>query len=890
MALLKIISNKDCDLYIDQEKVCHISKEILHKESVPIGEYLVDLIDMSNKCQSFDLCIDNENQQILKRIYFSESINDATEKSNEELIYIDICTKFVRNGNTLLLYKDNCDEATETFLLCGEILGDSPIPVAKEIGFSHIYGYVNRKGEIVLPFIYESVSNFSDSGYAEVQRFGIKRFINKDGKVCILNTIEEIENNNKLFYILEDKYEWCGRIEMSAPRSYFLSGCYRIAVLKEGKWGYCFLKEGNNHCTELHDFLPFEYDYPFGDSKYGFVTMRKGRNLCIVNLNDAKYNTGEKKGQYLYGEFGTILYQFDAEELYPILNVKNEWRGDGRGGGWFYNLYSISAFVIKCNGRYGIVNLDGSFRQRCMFDDIYNCSDTYKNHEFLRDVCIVQKGNVLQLMNINGKILVGTEGTDIYRIGKFWAIKQGQSYRLYEDKQNVFTNAIFEHIEYGNYKDTSNAYGPAHEGYDDYIITLSNKKGIVNGQGEMIASCLYDEIVRDGYYSTFYRVCIANKHGIINDDGNMALDCEYDSIKDIPIYNGQVIGGFVAVSKNGSRICRYHGDAILSGDYDDIKIVSSDYNEFAVSKGGKYALFTCKEDLEESIGFATKHFYEEIYGEKRFTIYDGKEYDEDGNEYDIPKTVRLYLVKKNGKVGVINNEGIELLEPKYDNVSIRDTKTLEMKYRFMVQLNGKYGVIQEDDAIEIPINYGMIDDISYYCNSIDSYIVYNNEGKIALMSDKGEIQSEYKYDEIKEQRQKNHYIIGYSFRIGALWGFLSDHFHEVIPNLYESIRAIPITEESWYRIDYFIVSKSSKYGVINDLGKEIIAMQYDDIDVVYIDDVIYFIYSNKKSERLNDYNPFIAFNSETYEEIQLETTNSYLAEEELRCRVVGSND
>ena len=274
MALLKIISNKDCDLYIDQEKVCPISKEILHKESVPIGEYLVELVDMSNKCQGFDLCIDSENQQILKRIYFSESINDATEKSNEELIYNDICTKFIRNGNTLLLYKDNCDEATETFLLCGEILGDSPIPVAKEIGFSHIYGYVNKKGEIVLPFIYESVSNFSDSGYAEVQRFGIKRFINKDGKVCILNTIEEIENNNKLFYILEDKYEWCGRIEMSAPRSYFLSGCYRIAVLKEGKWGYCFLKEGNNHCTELHDFLPFEYDYPFGDSKYTSVFHR----------------------------------------------------------------------------------------------------------------------------------------------------------------------------------------------------------------------------------------------------------------------------------------------------------------------------------------------------------------------------------------------------------------------------------------------------------------------------------------------------------------------------------------------------------------------------------------------------------------------------------------
>lgn len=41
--------------------------------------------------------------------------------------------------------------------------------------------------------------------------------------------------------------------------------------------------------------IPCEYDYPLSDSRFGYVVMKKGRMVCVVNMIDAKYDRGEKK-------------------------------------------------------------------------------------------------------------------------------------------------------------------------------------------------------------------------------------------------------------------------------------------------------------------------------------------------------------------------------------------------------------------------------------------------------------------------------------------------------------------------------------------------------------------------------------------------------------------
>lgn len=44
------------------------------------------------------------------------------------------------------------------------------------------WGFINLKGEIMLPFVYNEVGNFTNT-HIEVKRFGLWHYINKEGKM-----------------------------------------------------------------------------------------------------------------------------------------------------------------------------------------------------------------------------------------------------------------------------------------------------------------------------------------------------------------------------------------------------------------------------------------------------------------------------------------------------------------------------------------------------------------------------------------------------------------------------------------------------------------------------------------------------------------------------------
>lgn len=105
MAVLKIITDSDCDLYIDQECICHLSSGKLHKECLPKGVYLIDVVDPNNdqRTFSFDLNVEHEDDQFLKRIHLPEIQEDVAipHKSNmdsvDAIFYKDI-GKVKENG------------------------------------------------------------------------------------------------------------------------------------------------------------------------------------------------------------------------------------------------------------------------------------------------------------------------------------------------------------------------------------------------------------------------------------------------------------------------------------------------------------------------------------------------------------------------------------------------------------------------------------------------------------------------------------------------------------------------------------------------------------------------------------------------------------------------
>lgn len=62
---------------------------------------------------------------------------------------------------------------------------DELIPVSKNCGIDEMFGYINKAGKEIIPFIYDYVSRFSDSGYAKVIRFGLERAVDRNGSLYI---------------------------------------------------------------------------------------------------------------------------------------------------------------------------------------------------------------------------------------------------------------------------------------------------------------------------------------------------------------------------------------------------------------------------------------------------------------------------------------------------------------------------------------------------------------------------------------------------------------------------------------------------------------------------------------------------------------------------------
>ena len=76
MATLKVISNISCKLMIDQEFVCELLPNTLHKETITPGAYLLDIVSAMGT-KSFDLSVENDNQQ-----FFSESHGLSDRKTS----------------------------------------------------------------------------------------------------------------------------------------------------------------------------------------------------------------------------------------------------------------------------------------------------------------------------------------------------------------------------------------------------------------------------------------------------------------------------------------------------------------------------------------------------------------------------------------------------------------------------------------------------------------------------------------------------------------------------------------------------------------------------------------------------------------------------------------
>ena len=240
-------------------------------------------------------------------------------------------------------------------------------------------------------------------------------------------------------------------------------------------------------------------------------------------------------------------------------------------------------------------------------------------------------------------------------------------------------------------------------------------------------------------------------------------------------------------------------------------VIEPMYQEMIIVLNNKRDVFLCTYDVNEETGeYKTKVVNKE--NKEIYTKYDSVEplenYDSDGNawyEQDVLK------VQKDGKYGLIDIDGKEILSIDYEN--IETLKGLENS--IIVQKDGKVGLVNKGGATIINPEYSKIE--KFDKDYKKGYITVNEKKKYGLVSYAGS---------------------------------------QILENKYEKIDSI-------YGENYFVIEENKKQIVINSNGEKILEDGFDKISQINSDGVVFI---KDKKYGFMDYDQKVKVKSE-YQEL-----------------------
>ena len=291
--------------------------------------------------------------------------------------------------------------------------------------------------------------------------------------------------------------------------------------------------------------------------------------------------------------------------------------------------------------------------------------------------------------------------------------------------------------------------------YEKSVLTYkeNGKYGLINLEGKQITKPVYDEISSINYKEGTFLVKQNELEGIINMKGKVIIKCEYESVTSDNYYseNGnKKQAGFIVSKKteDGYRYgyANYRGTIILNPIYTQLERVTEIANEkgvyFITFENGQAGLLKNNKEI-------LNYEYEDI-------------------QYNVLGSI--FVTKRNGKYGAVNQEGTTVLYPEYDNVytggmylnalkdkdififdlngnkietnEVSKTKTENANYYITIDKNNKYKVVDSKDNIIIDKDYTYIEYLP------GDYFIVERDSKSGIIDSNGKSVIELKYDSI----------------------------------------------------------------------------------------------------------------------------------------------
>ena len=334
--------------------------------------------------------------------------------------------------------------------------------------------------------------------------------------------------------------------------------------------------------------------------------------------------------------------------------------------------YESNVLKVQKNGKYGLINFDGKDLTECTYDSIEVIPGT-------KSAYVTTLNGKKGVIDNIGKVIIENKYSEITSLtnkfengfivkneqGKFGVINYDKTEATaikYDDIKHVYGNSMYV-VKEGTIWRIVNAKG---ENFldnsfedvkeidkDNVVIKRNGKYGVINLKAEEKIPVIYDEL--SYAFSNYYIAKKDNTYGIITETNETVLDFNYTYITYLS--NAGIIQA--ETNNSESELLDKELNVKASG---IIAEINQEKNYIRIRKNDKYIYYNFKLEEKENT--------------------------------EILATNTIFLSKKNGKYGYVNEKGEIVVDHMYEDA------TEQNKYGYVaVKLNGKWGSIDSKGKV-----------------------------------------------------------------------------------------------------------------------------------------------------------------------------------------------
>ena len=503
-------------------------------------------------------------------------------------------------------------------------------------------------------------------------------------------------------------------------------------------------------------------------------------------------------------------------------------------------------FVLKQNDLYGVIDRKGNTiiapeyneviipnPQRAVFICHQGEISKILNEQNEEILTQYNKAQPIRLQNITSDLMYEKSVLKYEKDGK---------YGLVNLEGKMITKPIYDEIDSLPYKE------------GELLVKQNEKYGVINIAGTKIIEMQFYKIEVDGYYTdengyqyAGYVVSMKTpegyRYGYLNDQGKAWLGTEYNDITRVAEIEDPH-NSYLICAKNGQYGITKNADKILENEYQSIRYDTTN-QVFVVEKSKKYGIANLQGKLVIPVQFRQidiTGIYLYAENEQGTTVYnsDGTKASVDSHIAILNTNNEQYKIKINNengtKYGVVNQEGKQLIEEKYNYVEY-----LYDDYFIVSNENGKLGIVDDQEIVKVDINHDSLQRIQgtdlvqststenkmtqIYAKSMEKICEMSNasiEVKNDFIKVYNETETKYFTKEGKVLKNTEVYPNNKLFvKVeNNRYGFVDYNGNVVVDCQYD--KAYELNEYG-----FATVKKDGKWGAIDENGKEVVTPIYE---------------------------------------------------------------